>query len=211
MSHLDLMRCMQRALRRTQLPVSYTQGFNPHTQLSFATALPLGSESVCEIMDVYFDEDISTSELIRKMNDTLPMGVQVLDAQIIPDKAQSPLSILKYAAYTITSEADFSEAVHSFLEQQTCVVSYIGKGKKQRERDIRPYVRELVLLDSRSIHAVLVHTNADVLRAEVLIQGLKLCGFPEEAFCSILRTDLYTESSAGELTDAFDSYQGKRT
>lgn len=51
-SHLDLQSTMQRALRRAGLPVRYSQGFNPHVNLSFATALPVGCQSRCEILDV---------------------------------------------------------------------------------------------------------------------------------------------------------------
>ena len=57
-SHLDLARCMQRAVKRTGLPVWYTVGFNPRLYLGFALPLPLGQESVCETVDLCLMEDI---------------------------------------------------------------------------------------------------------------------------------------------------------
>ena len=58
-SHLDLMRAVQRALRRAGLPVRYSKGFNPHMVLSFASALSLGFTSVGEVMDVAMEEEVS--------------------------------------------------------------------------------------------------------------------------------------------------------
>lgn len=210
MSHLDLMRCMQRALRRTGLPVSYTNGFNPHTLLSFATALPLGSESQCEIMDVIFEEEISPLVLVEKLNETLPSGLKVLCAQVVPDGAPSPLSILQRASYLLTSDEDFTSSFEKLKSLDTCVVSYIGKGKKQKEKDILPYLKEMTLVDAHTLFIQTVHTNADVLKAEVVVLALKQCGFPKEAYCSCLRTGLYTCLQTGQLVDAFDWYQGKR-
>lgn len=70
--HLDLMRAMQRALRRGGLPVRYSQGFNPHILLSFAAPLSVGMEGLREVMEVPYEGNITPNEFIHKLNAALP-------------------------------------------------------------------------------------------------------------------------------------------
>ena len=72
-SHLDLQNTMQRALRRAQLPVAYSQGFNPHVLTSFATALSVGCQSRGEVMEVEMAGEISPEEFAEKLNACLPV------------------------------------------------------------------------------------------------------------------------------------------
>ena len=76
-SHLDLQNTMQRALRRAQLPVAYSQGFNPHVLTSFATALSVGCQSRGEVMEVEMAGEISPEEFVEKLNACLPDGLKV--------------------------------------------------------------------------------------------------------------------------------------
>ncbi|MDR3644050.1 MAG: TIGR03936 family radical SAM-associated protein [Clostridia bacterium] len=80
-SHLDLNRCMQRALRRAGLPVWYTQGFNPHPYITFALPLSLGCESECELMDIRLEDEATAPmpELAALLASQLPEGITVTD------------------------------------------------------------------------------------------------------------------------------------
>ena len=93
-SHLDLVRCMARALKRSGLPVWYTQGFNPHIYLTFAQPLSLGQESECEIMQFRLVEELPLNEVKDRLNAALPAGLQVLAAalpHLLPFLAAFPL------------------------------------------------------------------------------------------------------------------------
>ncbi|MEI8176336.1 MAG: TIGR03936 family radical SAM-associated protein [Candidatus Omnitrophota bacterium] len=79
-SHLDLMRLFQRALRRAGLPVRMTQGFNPHLKFSITKALKLGIESDREEAVFYLTEPLEGGEFIRRINSALPEGVAVTEA-----------------------------------------------------------------------------------------------------------------------------------
>lgn len=79
-SHLDLNRCMSRAMHKAKIPLWYTQGFNPHAFLVFALPLPLGIQSERESLDVKLDDDAITREkLISRMNSALPPDLAVFD------------------------------------------------------------------------------------------------------------------------------------
>lgn len=77
-SHLDLMRCMQRAFRRADVPIWFTEGFNPHAYLMFPLALSLGYESGCECMDFRIDGDMSMQTAMQRLNAVLPADLQIL-------------------------------------------------------------------------------------------------------------------------------------
>ncbi len=76
-SHLDLNRCMQRAIRRAGLPAWYTEGFHPHMYLMFALALSLGAESMCETMDFRLTQELPAEEVMARLNAALPDGLKV--------------------------------------------------------------------------------------------------------------------------------------
>jgi len=76
-SHLDLMRTVTRAMTRAQIPLWYTEGFNPHPFLTFALPLPLGIESECESFDIRIVGDISNEQIKNRLNRTLPEGLEV--------------------------------------------------------------------------------------------------------------------------------------
>lgn len=76
-SHLDMQRCMMRAVRRARIDLWYTEGFNPHPYVTFALPLPLGVESDGEPVDIRLEGDISNTELRRRLNPVLPEGIEV--------------------------------------------------------------------------------------------------------------------------------------
>jgi len=82
LSHLDLLRLFQRALRRAGLRAALTQGFNPHMRITIKRALKLGLESGGEDADFMLKESISPSDFIKRLNAKLPEGVKVLNAKI---------------------------------------------------------------------------------------------------------------------------------
>ena len=77
-SHLDLMRCMQRAFKRAGVPIWYTEGFNPHAYLMFPLALSLGYESGCECMDFRIDGEMSMQTAMERLNRVLPPDLQIV-------------------------------------------------------------------------------------------------------------------------------------
>jgi len=94
------MRLFQRAFRRAGIPVKYSEGFNPHPKLSFATALTLGVSSEGEYMDVELDSHIELQEFIESLNNVLPEGIRVLKAEYIENK-DSIMSLIRWSSYVI--------------------------------------------------------------------------------------------------------------
>ncbi len=80
-SHLDLMRLFQRALRRAMLPVTITKGFSPHLKISIARALKLGIESESEELVINMSEEKDLVIIKRSLNDNLPYGIRIKEIE----------------------------------------------------------------------------------------------------------------------------------
>ena len=76
-SHLDLMRLFQRALRRAGLPVTISQGFSPHLKISIARAMKLGVQSDSEELTISMSEVVAPGLIMQSLNDKLPQGVRI--------------------------------------------------------------------------------------------------------------------------------------
>ena len=91
-SHLDLLRCFTRAIMRSELPVVYSQGFNPHQKITFALPLPIGVTSECECADIEFEDTVSDLEIKVALNQNLPMDIHVLEVGDVVCKASDIVS-----------------------------------------------------------------------------------------------------------------------
>ena len=78
-SHLDLMHTMQRAFSRAGYELKYSEGFNPHPQISIALPLSVGAESVCEIMDFRLRQEADPKEIPARLTAVMPEGIEVSD------------------------------------------------------------------------------------------------------------------------------------
>jgi len=100
-SHLNLAQVFTRALRRANIPVVISGGFNPRFRISFGPPLPLGISSSSEYLDIRLKEEIKAKDLVRRLNRVLPQGLKILRAKIIPSSADSLVKIIDRASYII--------------------------------------------------------------------------------------------------------------
>ena len=101
--HLDTMRFFQKAIRRADIPVAYSEGFSPHMIMSFAAPLGVGTTSSGEYFDMQLAKDMPTKELVRRMNTAMVEGIEVLSAVRVEDgKASKAMSLVAAADYEVT-------------------------------------------------------------------------------------------------------------
>jgi radical SAM-linked protein len=99
LSHLDLMRLLIRALRRSELPLAYSEGFNPHPRLNLALPLPLGVTASNEPGEVSFSENVTPKRFLQSMGKQLPDGLQLIDAKELDQGVSSLAAIVSAALY----------------------------------------------------------------------------------------------------------------
>ena len=195
-SHLDLQRFMQRALRRTDLPVAYSQGFNPHPQISFASALAMGHASECELLDVKLSAPVDPMHAIKQMSAALPPEMPVHTLRMVDDAHPKLMARLAYAEYRITLEPDaaagIARAIEGYLAEAS--VMAIRKTKTgERPADIRPMTAALHMEDECILFARLKLTEAETLKPDLLLEVLAERGGTSPGNPAILRTGLLAE------------------
>jgi radical SAM-linked protein len=146
--HLDLHRLWERAARRAELPLAYSQGFHPQPKINIAAALPLGFSSRCEMIDLRLEHDIPLEGLREKLQQTLPTGIQVASIESVNERApalQTQVASVEYEV-TLTEAVDGSELkrkVDSVMESESIIRERRGK-----TYDLRPLIEELSLTPS---------------------------------------------------------------
>ena len=107
-THLDLMRLWERALRRAKVDVAYSEGFTPHAQLSLAAPLAVGVTSAGELIDVFLADRLTPLEFMRDVSRQLPAGIELLDVQEVGLRAPSLQSELRAAEYEVSLPASLA-------------------------------------------------------------------------------------------------------
>lgn len=143
-SHLDFASVMQRAICRAHLPAAYSEGFNPHMKISFASALSLGVTSDAEYMDLELKKDICQPELFDKLSASLPPGVQLLQAKQIDMRSKALMSIVDEASYDIEVPCfDNLEIITASIKKfnQAPEIIFVRETpKKRKEIEIKQYI-----------------------------------------------------------------------
>ncbi len=139
-SHLDLNRTMQRAFKRANIPVWYTEGFNPHAYIMFPLALSLGVNSDVEIMDFYIIEEMDFDKIQSNLNAVLPGGLQINKVDLQKDKHTA----IAFSEYKIIIEEDninsFNDIFDEFLNQDVIEIEKKTKKKGISVVDIKKYI-----------------------------------------------------------------------
>ena len=139
LSHHDLMRLFERALRRSGLPLRMTEGFNPHPIISFPTALALGIESADEVMEFELDEWTAPRRIETLLSEQLPEGVGVNSAETFDRKKRSFVDYVDYEALCPGQGEGLKERIQAFLAEKEVRVDRVSdKGTKTVE--VRQYV-----------------------------------------------------------------------
>ena len=140
-SHLDVNRCMQRNIKRSGLPVWYTEGFNPHLYITFPLPISLGHQSLCESMDIKIDESVSFDEIKNRLCKVMPEGFDITDVAVPvmkPDRIAFAEYELLLASETI-SPSDIADKLWEFISQDEIVVPKKTK-KGMIDIDIKHFI-----------------------------------------------------------------------
>ena len=209
-SHLDLQRTFARVLMRADIPMWYTQGFNPHAKVIFGLPLSVGTESECEMIDLRLDRDISPTELRERLNRELTEEMRV-------EEVYEPLTKfadIGWAKYEMElkfagADAETAKKLQTLFETSPLTITKKTKSG-EKEIDLIPLIRKIKVThlpehpDQIHISAVLSASGSEYLNPELLIAAAKrecgiLSGDPAKEEYSILRTHVYGADGVSEF------------
>ena len=145
--HLDLARALERSLNRAQVPLAYTQGYNPRPRMQLAAALPLGFTSECEIADIWLLEEVEPGAARKAMEARMAPGIEikkVMQIDLAEPALQNRVEEAEYVAKLMVSvdRVNLATSVARFLAAESVVRERRGK-----QYDLRPLVLSLSLAD----------------------------------------------------------------
>ena len=201
LSHLDLMRTIQRVMRSAKLPLEYSKGFNPHMSISIAQPLSVGVYSTGEYLDAVFTEEVDENEIVKALNENTVGGVKFLSATKVArkegQKNQQAMATIDAAKYTIKFKLNNEATVDMDSLMNLNQWEILKKSKSgEKEADIKPLVKHIKYYIKDHILAMEVLLSCgsrENLSATLLSEFIKahVKGIREDAFVDIERIEMY--------------------
>ncbi|MDY6846868.1 MAG: TIGR03936 family radical SAM-associated protein [Chloroflexota bacterium] len=145
--HLDMQRLWERLLRRSNLPVRYSQGFHPRARLNLASALPLGFVSDAELLDFWMNEPLPINEINASLSKNAPPGLEIKETYQVDlreDALQVQMSASEFRVnfFDPQDPEELSEKVDSLLAQDSII-----RKRRKKVYDLRPLLIEIDVID----------------------------------------------------------------
>ena len=177
LSHLDFVRMFHRTVRRSGLPMSFSQGFNPHPIMTVAMPLSVGVTSDCEYMKIGFDGDFSGEEIKNKLNNAFPKGFKIL-AAVKTEGKEHDFNKLDRAEYLIEAELEkpYVPDIEDFMANEKILVMKKSKSGI-KEADIKPYIYKLRIKEAKDniilFDMIIAAGNNYNLKPETVLDAIK--------------------------------------
>jgi len=209
-SHLVYARTVERAVRRSKLPAAYSEGFNPHMKLAFASALPVGVASETEYMDIEMTEALDAAAVGEALASQLPRGFAVRQARAITARHAALMAVVNLAAYRVAVPlaTDAVAAARAAVEgfNAAPVVAYVRENPKgRREIDVKAFVRHIAAAGTAGglelTFEVRITPTGSVKPREVMEALTINFGFPVDPDAALItRTGLFVADGGCRLS-----------
>lgn len=189
-SHLDLSRTWQRALRRAGLPVAYSKGYHPHPKMVFAAALPLGCTGEAEVMDIVLSSPMPPRRVLHGLAHALPDGLLAIDVTPVYSRAPALPTLLYGADYESVIDTDRPIEEVTARCQMLLARDSVPRQFRGKSYDLRPLIEDLQVLKLNAHHLL--------IRMQ-LAAGQRGTGRPEEVLDELGCADLPHTSRRRQL------------
>lgn len=156
--HLDIMRYFQKAIRRSGLPIRYSEGFNPHQIMSFAAPLGVGITSEGEYLDIELKDAVPGREALSRLQATMVEGMEIKQFKYLPEKTPNAMSSLAAASYILSykhpeqfsySLSELLDAKKRFFDDADEILIVKKTKKGERELDLKPLVFSFFIVEKQ--------------------------------------------------------------
>lgn len=186
------MKVFERAIRRANIPIAMSKGFNPHPKLSIPIALSVGIAGKDEVLELELLESMPPEILTERLGQQLPKGISILSCETIPYSQRSSVRDVQYEV--IFKDPGFLNTlkISEFLQQSSVMVNRIKDGYP-KPFDIRPSIQEITVKPNGLILSIKMESEG-MARPEEVIHSL--CGNGKKEFFEITRIKVNLSSSA---------------
>ena len=208
-SHLDVVKLMERVSRRAGIKLSYSQGFSPHPKTSFSPALSVGMHSFCEYMDLELeDESIDLQELLDRYNEASVEGIDFIKAKKMEDSTGSIVAFLTNSVYEFDFEYysldDFekiTKAIEKISNENEIMLERTSKSGNKIQYNIKEMIQKIEIYDDKKICCTISTSSSANLNPKVLLNHiLDRANIIQDEVIRITKKDTFNISEDGTIT-----------
>ncbi len=203
--HLDIMRYFQKAIRRADIDIAYSMGFNPHQIMSFASPLSVGHESSGEYFDIELNSMTDTEDIKNRLNAVMTDGIKILKVATLDDGEGNAMASVAAADYLVRFSdklvlpEDLKEKLAAYYEQEHILVTKKTK-KSEKEIDLKEGIYKLQVRDDGVFMQLDAGSGSNIKPGFVLEHFFETIGveLPEFPF-RVRRLETYKRTKKGKL------------
>lgn len=209
LSHLDFAQAVERMIRRAEIKIAYSEGFNPHMKISFSSALALGVTAEAEYIDMDILEEDTLESIMERLNRVAPHGLEVLGGKVMPEKVKKMMAICNYAIYEVTGpvtdvDVDWDVLLKSFNDATEISYEKVTP-KKTRIIDVKEFVKEPIVATVKDGMVTLtmgigIYPQGTIKPSEVWNLGRQQFNWPITSGYEINRKAIMVENESGRFT-----------
>ncbi len=209
LSHLDFAQAVERMIRRAEIKMAYSEGFNPHMKISFSSALALGVTAEAEYIDMDILEEDTLESIMERLNRVAPHGLEVLGGKVMPEKVKKMMAICNYAIYEVTGpvtdvDVDWDVLLKSFNDATEISYEKVTP-KKTRIIDVKEFVKEPIVATVKDGMVTLtmgigIYPQGTIKPSEVWNLGRQQFNWPITSCYEINRKAIMVENESGRFT-----------
>lgn len=209
-SHLDIVKLMERISRRAGIRLSYSQGFSPHPKTSFSPALSVGMGSLCEFLDLELeDESIDLQELLDRYNEASVEGIEFTKAVKLEEKTKSIVAFLTHSTYEYDflyySDEDYKKIeniVDDIKNQKEIILQRTSKSGNFIDYDLKELIVEIeALKDSKKIRTTIFTSSSQNLNPRALLNYIiNSADIKEDEYIGITKIDTFHMDEEGNIS-----------
>ena len=209
LSHLDFAQAVERMIRRAEIKMAYSEGFNPHMKISFSSALALGVTAEAEYIDMDILEEDTLESIMERLNRVAPHGLEVLGGKVMPEKVKKMMAICNYAIYEVTGpvtdvDVDWDVLLKSFNDATEIFYEKVTP-KKTRIIDVKEFVKEPIVATVKDGMVTLtmgigIYPQGTIKPSEVWNLGRQQFNWPITSGYEINRKAIMVENESGRFT-----------
>lgn len=213
--HLDIMRYFQKLIRRANIDIAYSEGFNPHQKMSFAQPLGVGMLSEGEYVDIEVNSTYSTDEALERLNSANVPGIEILSYRQLDDNSGNAMATVAAADYLIRFRGgheiknfDLSKEFQSFIDNCDEIIVLKETKKSQIELDIKPFIHKVntTAYGENTIFVQLSTGSVTNIKPELIANGF--CNFAgiemDQLLFEYTRLELYGKDDNNHLIPLMD-------
>lgn len=175
--HLDLHRAWERTLRRAEVPLAYSEGFNPRPKINIGAALPLGCTSAADLIDIQLTQEVESAELTERLASAAPPGLTISEIHSVADGSPKLQKLINSSDYVVPVPDQDRDELQARV-QALLAAEELPRVRRGKKYDLRPLIEDFILADPLELQLRMAARSGATGRPDEVLLALELDPVP---------------------------------